>query len=113
MSMFSKFREKIEAWMNAVAFAEANDHDAALAMVGADPEKQKSFSLDAVTTAVAFAEAGEHDLALSYLKGEGRKKAAVLEFPGVRVWTGRVRVDTANPVPALAGVRVWCGRVAA
>ncbi|MFH1887322.1 MAG: hypothetical protein ABIM40_11570 [Pseudomonadota bacterium] len=109
MSKLTKFREKIEAWMSAAAFAEANDQDTALAMVGADPAAQKILAWDDITCALAFAEAGELGLARQYL---GVEKPAtrlnVLELPGVRVWFGRVSM----PVPALAGVRVWSGTAA-
>ncbi len=110
MSFLTRIREKLEALAGAAAFAEAHDHETALAMVGADPAKQKSLSWDDVTCALAFAEAGELDLAREYLGADGQKHGKkALDLPGVRVWCGRVEM----PVPALAGIRVWCGTVAA
>ena len=102
------WRKRLEDLMNAVSFAEANEHDTALSFVGAKATRKK-VSLDDMMTAITFAEAGLPDTAREFLPVTDRKaKGACLELPGVKVWTGTIPVkDT-----PLAGVRIWSGMVA-
>lgn len=101
-------RKKLEDLMNAVSFAEANEHETALSFVGARASRKKKVSLDDMMTAITFAEAGLADKAREFLEeSRSREKAVCLELPGVKVWTGSIPVED---VP-LAGVKVWSGMV--
>ena len=114
------FIKKIDKWLNAmalalqnywaaVAFAEQDEHQTALKLLGRKTIRKKSPSLDDLLTAITFAEAGLPDTAREFLPVTERKaKGACLELPGVKVWTGSIPVkDT-----PLAGVRIWSGMVA-
>lgn len=102
-------RKKLEDLMNAVSFAEANEHETALNFVGARASRKKKVSLDDMMTAITFAEAGLADTATEFLEEtRSREKAACLELPGVKVWTGSIPVEDTP----LAGVRIWSGMVA-
>ena len=101
------WRKRLEDLMNAVSFAEANEHDTALSFVGAKATRKK-VSLDDMMTAITFAEAGLDDTAREFLQVTRRKrKAARLKLPGVKVWTGSIPIEDAP----LAGVKVWAGMV--
>ena len=111
---------KIDNWLNAmalalqkywtaIAFAEQDEHETALMLLGRKTIRKKSPSLDDLFTAITFAEAGLPDTARDFLPVTARKaKGAFLELPGVKVWTGSV---PAEDTP-LAGVRIWSGMVA-
>ena len=103
------WRKRLEDLMNAVSFAEANEHDTALSFVSAKATREKKVTSDDMMTAITFAEAGLVDTAREFLPVTDRKaKGACLELPGVKVWTGSIPVkDT-----PLAGVRIWSGMVA-
>ena len=103
------WRKRLEDLMNAVSFAEANEHDTARSFVSAKATGKKKVILDDLMTAITFAEAGLPDTAREFLPVTDRKaKGACLELPGVKVWTGSIPVkDT-----PLAGVRIWSGMVA-
>jgi len=109
MSTFSNLKEKIENWMSAIAFAEANDPETALDLAGIAPEKRTNWSISDLTTAITFAEAGEHDIAREYL---GVKpdvlRESPLKIPGVKVWLGTVMEPDLFEMP---GVKVLCGTV--
>ena len=111
------FIKKIDKWLNAmvlalqnywaaVAFAEQDEHQTALKLLGHKTIRKKSPSLDDLFTAITYAEAGLPDTAREFLPVTERKaKGACLELPGVKVWTGSIPVkDT-----PLAGVRIWSG----
>ena len=103
------WRKRLEDLMNAVSFAEANEHDTALTFVGAKATRKKKVALDDMMTAITFAEAGLDDTAREFLQVTRRKrKAARLELPGVKVWIGSIPIKDAP----LAGVKVWAGMVA-
>ena len=101
-------RKKLEDLMNAVSFAEANEHETALSFVGARESRKKKVSLDDMMTAITFAEAGLADTAREFLQiTGGKEKAASLELPGVKVWTGSIPVEE----EPLSGVKIWSGMV--
>lgn len=103
------WRKRLEDLMNAVSFAEANEHDTALSFVSAKATRKKKVTLDDMMTAITFAEAGLVDTAREFLPVTDRKaNAACLELPGVKVWTGSIPVEDTP----LAGVRIWSGMVA-
>jgi hypothetical protein len=94
--------------MNAVTFAEANEHETALTLVGPKRARKKSPSLDDLFTAITFAEAGLPNTAMEFLQVSGRKtKPARLELPGVKVWIGWSPLEDSP----LAGVKIWSGMV--
>ena len=101
-------RKRLEDLMNAVTFAEANQHETALSFVGAMATRKKKVALDDLMTAITFAEAGLADTAREFLQVGGRKaKVARLELPGVRVWSGWIPMEDSP----LAGVKIWSGMV--
>ena len=101
-------RERLEDLLNAVTFAEANEHETAWFFAGAKATRKKKGLVDDLLTAITFAEAGLGDTAREFLQKTGRKaKAARLELPGVKVWIGWIPVE----VSPLAGVRIWSGLV--
>jgi hypothetical protein len=101
-------RKRLENLMNAVTFAEANEHETALSFVGAKATRKKKVTLDDLMTAITFAEAGLADTAREFLQVSGRKaKAARLELPGVKVWSGWIPLEDSP----LAGVKIWSGLV--
>jgi len=103
------WRKRLEDLMNAVSFAEANEHDTALSFVSAKATREKKVTLDDMMTAITFAEAGLVDTAREFLPVTDRKaKGACLELPGVKIWTGSIPVEDTP----LAGVRIWSGMVA-
>jgi hypothetical protein len=102
------WRKRLEDLMNAVSFAEANEHETALSFVGATATRKKKVALDDMMTAITFAEAGLADTAREFLQVTGRKaKAARLELPGVKIWIGSIPGEDSP----LAGVKVWAGLV--
>ena len=101
-------RKRLESLMNAVTFAEANEHETALSFVDSKATRKKKVVLDDLMTAITFAEAGLADTAREFLQVTGRKaKLARLELPGVKVWVGRIPVEDSP----LAGVKIWSGLV--
>ena len=101
-------RKRLEDMLNAVTFAEANEHETALSFVGAKATRKKKVALDDVMMAITFAEAGLADTAREFLQTAGRKaKATRLELPGVKVWVGWIPVEDSP----LAGVKIWSGMV--
>ena len=101
-------RKRLEDLMNAVTFAEANEHETALSFVGAKATRKKKVFLDDLMTAITFAEAGLADMAREFLQVSGKKaKSARLQLPGVKVWVGTIPVEDYP----LAGVRIWSGLV--
>jgi hypothetical protein len=101
-------RKRLENLMNAVTFAEANEHETALSFVGAKETRKKKVTLDDLMTAITFAEAGLADTAREFLQVSGRKaKTARLELPGVKVWSGWIPLEDSP----LAGVKIWSGLV--
>ncbi|NIV94177.1 hypothetical protein GWN42_15655 [candidate division KSB1 bacterium] len=102
------WRKKLDDLMNAVTFAEANEHDTALSFVGEKSARKKKVALDDMMTAITFAEAGLADTAREFLQVTGGKpKAARLELPGVKIWVGSIPVEDSP----LAGVKIWSGLV--
>ena len=102
-------RKKLEDLMNSVSFAEANEHETAVSFLGPRAPRKKKVSLDDMMTAITFAEAGLPDTAREFLEEtRSRERAARLELPGVKVWTGSIPVEDTP----LAGVRIWSGMVA-
>jgi hypothetical protein len=102
------WRKRLEDLMNAVSFAEANEHDIALSFVDAKASRKQKVALNDMMTAITFAEAGLADTAREFLQVTRRKgKTARLELPGVKVWFGSIPIEDAP----LAGVKIWCGMV--
>jgi len=90
-------REKIEAWMSAVTFAEAGEQEMALQIVGrrARVARKKRSTLNDIMMAITFAEAGLPDVARQYMDiKQPRQRIRQIELPGVRVWYG---LATVNP----------------
>jgi hypothetical protein len=90
-------RDRINAWMSAVAFAEADDDRTALELVGRSPVRRKEASVDDVMTAVTFAEAGLPDSAREFLgvRRPVETPASVplaLGVPGLNIWYGTATV---------------------
>ena len=105
-----RLKEKFEAWMSAIAFAEANEHEMALLLTGGSAEREKKFSFDKIMAAITFAEAGEHNMAREYLDTTPEPELAkTLDIPGVKIWYGSVALE---PVP-IGGARIWIGTVTA
>ena len=105
MSRLSSIREKLEAWMSSIAFAEANEPDEARKLSGFAPAKKRR-SVEDFLIALTFAESGERDIAREYL-GVGPEQAEkALDLPGVKIWLGSVLVP--EPV-SISGVKMWCG----
>ena len=101
-------KKRLEDMMNAVAFAEANEREAALFFVGAKAARKKKVVLDDLMAAITFAEAGLADTAREFLQVVGAKeKTARLELHGVKVWVGWIPVEDSP----LAGVKIWSGLV--
>ncbi len=89
-----KLKEKIEKWMSAAAFAEANQAGWAREMAGYPAEPEKSVTLDDLTTAIAFAECGELDTAREYMKVKSSPEPSLdLNALGVKVWFGTVALN--------------------
>jgi hypothetical protein len=110
MPKMGKFREKLDKLLMAATFAEANEHEEALKIMGVSPRQKKGFSFDTIMSAVAFAEAGEHDFArecVGVAPGTGRLEEMVI--PGVKIWCGSVALE---PVP-IPGIKVWYGTAVA
>lgn len=106
--MFS-LKKKFEQWMSAVAFAEADEPEKALELIGVSAKRKERFSLDKIMAAITFAEAGEHEVARQYLDAKPEPALAdTLGIRGVKVWYGSFALEPA-PIP---GVKVWFGRVA-
>ena len=101
-------RKRLEDLMNAVTFAEANEHETALSFAGAKATRKKKLALDDLMTAITFAEAGLADTAREFLQQTGRKaKPAHLELPGVKVWIGWIPMEDSPQV----GLKIWSGMV--
>ncbi|MFO8058326.1 MAG: hypothetical protein R6V10_13620 [bacterium] len=85
-----KLKEKMEKWMAAAAFAEANEPEAARQMAGFPAEPVEGITLDDMTTAIAFSEAGELDKAREYMGARSASPAPALDLEslGVKVWYG-------------------------
>ena len=99
-------RKILEDFMNAVTFAEANEHATALSFIREKGKKKVSW--EDVMTAITFAEAGLANTAMEFLQVRGwREKQARLAWPGVKIWTGSIPVED-DP---LAGVKIWTGVV--
>lgn len=103
-------RERIEAWFSAVAFAEAEDHETALKMVGRKPGHEKHPSLDSVMAAITFAEAGLHDTAREFLRVERPAyHPARLGLPAGKVCYGTAAAHREAISLQLPGVKIWYG----
>ena len=101
-------RKSLENLMNAVTFAEANEHETALKLLGHKTIRKKSPSVDDLLTAISFAEAGLPDTAMEFLEEtRSREKEICLELPGAKIWTGSIPVEDTP----LAGVKIWSGMV--
>ncbi|HTY25486.1 MAG TPA: hypothetical protein VMC85_20315 [Desulfomonilaceae bacterium] len=111
----SMLTDKLENWLSAVAFAEAGEHETAIAMVGISPMKAKSRAglletLNKYFSAGAFAEEDCRETALEILDA-GAKKNSFLEKVGltnVKVWYGTLPSEQASFLEeiGLTGVRV-------
>jgi hypothetical protein len=82
------WKEKIEAWFAAVAFAEAGERETALGLVGLEPRAQERKAgviqtLSDTFAAAAFAEADCHEAALE-IAAAGKKKQRFVDIVGLR-----------------------------
>lgn len=101
-------RKRLDDLLNAVTFAEANQHETALSFIGAKATQKKKMVLDDLMAAITFAEAGLADTAREFLQvAGGKEKTARLELPGVKVWVGWIPLEDSP----LAGVKIWSGLV--
>jgi hypothetical protein len=94
--MIKRLRERLEAWMNAVAFAESGEDKTALEILGRK-ERKRSLSVEEFMTAITFAEAGLLETARTFLNPEQPRwrvvpQRAALRIPGVRIWYGTVPI---------------------
>jgi len=113
-----KWRERLERWSSAVAFAEAGDRDTAVRMLGLAPFGGR-VPIEDVFTAVTFAEAGLPEVAMEFLGKRPSPRGAESEgflsavgLKGVRVWYGLVEASESFDFAAsvgLKGVRLWYG----
>lgn len=111
----SALTEKLNKWFAAIAFAEAGEHDTAMAMVGMEP-RPATKTVSAMDTwtatfaAAAFAEANCPETALELLQGKKNKTsfAASIGLKGVRVWSGVISMEEESFVQAvgLGGARL-------
>lgn len=86
------WKEKMERWFAAVAFAEQNRHGEAMEVGGLEAVKAE-FSLERVFAAAAFAEENSPEIAMEILGvGEANSNpqdfASVVGLRGVRIWYG-------------------------
>jgi hypothetical protein len=116
----STIMEKFGTWFSAIAFAEANEHETAMRMVGISPRKATESvsvfeTLSTGFAAAAFAEANCPEMAWEILEPARRKQsfAEVVGLKGVRVRYARVPVveETFFEVLGLSGVRMRLGVV--
>jgi len=113
-----KWRERLERWSSAVAFAEAGDRDMAVRMLGLAPVGGR-VPIEDVFTAVTFAEAGLPEVAMEFLgkrSSSGARESdgflSAVGLKGVRVWYGLVEASESFDFAAsvgLKGVRLWYG----
>jgi len=114
------WKDKLEAWFSAVAFAEAGEHEMALELtapgVGSAVERIDIFeNLNRIFAAAAFAEADCHQIAREILDPNQRKRSFLdtVGLGGVRVRMGRVPIAQGSflDFAGLEGVRVTFGKV--
>lgn len=107
------WRQKLESWFAATAFAEEGEHETALKVAATPiPEEREAAgvlpSLSPAFAAIAFAEENCHEYAAEIMFG-ARLRDSFLETIGlghVSVWRGTARVEEAfAQVVGLAGVR--------
>ncbi len=113
------FSERMENWFAAVAFAEADEHDTAVKMVGGHAQMKKRIgiweTLSKYFAAAAFAEENCPETALQILSGA--KPNSFLEavgLKGVKVWYGSIPAapDSFLEELGLSGVRVRYATIA-
>jgi hypothetical protein len=111
----SALTEKLNKWFAAITFAEAGEHDTAMALVGMEPRPAtKTVSAldkwNATFAAAAFAEANCPEMALELLQGKKNKTsfAASIGLKGVRVWNAVVSMEEESFIHAvgLSGARL-------
>ena len=101
-------RKKLENLMNAVSFAEANEHETALSFVGARASRKKKVSLDDMMTAITFAESGLPDMAIEFMQVPPvRQERLVWNCQDSKIWPVSIPVEDT----LLAGVKIWYGTV--
>ena len=107
------WRQKLESWFAAAAFAEENEHETALKIAATPIPEERAVAgvLPSLTTAfaaIAFAEENCHEYASELMFGV-RSRNSFLEAVGlshVRVWRGTATAEeTFARVVGLAGVR--------
>ena len=101
-------RKRLEDLMNAVSFAEANEHETALSFVGAKATRKKKVSLNDMMTAITFAEAGLADTAREFLQmAPVRQERFAWNCQASKIWPISIPVEDTP----LAGVKIWFGTV--
>ena len=107
------WRQKLESWFAAAAFAEEGEHETALKIAATPIPEEREIagvlpSLSTAFAAIAFAEENCHEYASELMFGV-RSRNSFLEAVGlsrVRVWRGTATVEeTFAQVVGLAGVR--------
>ncbi|MEW6350934.1 MAG: helix-turn-helix domain-containing protein [Thermodesulfobacteriota bacterium] len=107
-----KWKERLESWFAAAAFAEAGEHDTALRMaetpIPAGEPVEILPSLSTVFAAAAFAEENCHEMALQIRAGM-RPRISFLDrvgLTGVRIWSGIASLEPSfAETVGLAGAR--------
>ncbi len=116
----SSWKDKLEAWFSAVAFAEVGEHEMALELTAPRVEKAVEGinileTLNRSFAAVAFAEADCHQMAREILDPDQRRRGFLdtIGLSGVRVRMGRVPIPEKSFVEfaGLQGVQVRFGKV--
>ncbi|MFH1113676.1 MAG: hypothetical protein V1792_07115 [Pseudomonadota bacterium] len=116
----SSWKDKLEAWFSAVAFAEAGEHETALRMtapsVGNAVEATLSIDgLNRVFAAAAFAEADCHQIAREILAPRKGKDSFLdrvgLRGVGVRMCRVPVHQESFVDFLGLQGIRITSGKV--
>ena len=107
------WRQKLESWFAAAAFAEENEHETALKIAATPIPEEREIagvlpSSSTAFAAIAFAEENCHEYASEIMFGVGSRNSFLeaLGLGHVRVWRGTATVEeTFAQVVGLAGAR--------
>lgn len=92
----SAFKEKLEKWFSAVAFAEANEHETAMRIAeiptqGPAFQEGFAFTFKKMFAAAALAEEGLHEAAIA-MADKAPSFAETVGLKGVRLWKGHAQI---------------------